>query len=147
MSVLFVQNDSGLRSLNGEIMDFLGYKYDLAAIESEAYDCLHRAECAYSLCLIDVDTPGMNGFEVVAQFHRHHADLPIVAITSRRYSKGECAEAGLSGLLYKPYNIEDLRTTLEAYCGVQRRGERAQAAAVGNSDSGQDAVLQGTAGG
>ncbi len=46
---------------------------------------------AFTVAMIDLNLPGMNGFELIREMRRHFPDLPIVAIS------GVCGRGSLEG--------------------------------------------------
>lgn len=81
--VLVVDDSLTTRMLEQSILEASGYEVELATSGEEA---LRKArERRYSLMIVDVEMPGMNGFEVVAQTQSDPAlcDLPSILVTSR----------------------------------------------------------------
>jgi len=86
----------------------------LTAFESNSFD----------LALVDIQMPGMDGFEVTAAVRRHEKQhgghLPIVAMTAHAM-KGDaeqCLAAGMDGYVSKPISaarlFEEIETVLTA---------------------------------
>jgi two-component system, cell cycle response regulator DivK len=63
------------------------------------------------LVLLDIQLPGMNGYEVLAEIKKTNPEIPIVAQTA--YSmiddREKCLEAGCDEYLSKPLNLKKLR--------------------------------------
>jgi two-component system chemotaxis sensor kinase CheA len=81
--VLVVDDSLTTRMLEQSILESAGYKVDLATSAEQALDKARGRR--YSLFLVDVEMPGMNGFEFVA---RTRADpvlrhTPSMLVTSR----------------------------------------------------------------
>jgi CheY-like chemotaxis protein len=63
------------------------------------------------LVLLDIQLPGMNGYEVLTEIKKISPDLPIIAQTA--YSmvddREKCLKAGCTEYISKPLNIARLR--------------------------------------
>lgn len=72
----------------------------------------------YNLVLMDIQMPGIDGFEALAELRKHHYNKPIVALTAHAM-KGDrelCLSSGFDDYLVKPINRESLRRILLKYC-------------------------------
>jgi len=70
----------------------------------------------YDLILMDMNMPVMGGLEATETLRTlGYTSLPIVALTSNisDYDRQSCVDAGMSGFLTKPVNLNDLRATVE----------------------------------
>jgi two-component system, chemotaxis family, sensor kinase CheA len=83
LPILIVDDSLTTRMLEQAILESAGYKVDLATSAEEALEKLPRRR--YGLLLVDVEMPGMNGFELVARLQQDPAtrDIPAVMVTSR----------------------------------------------------------------
>ena len=83
----------------------------------------------FDSCILDIQMPGMSGYEVVKQIRRHNSQLttrnaqpvtriPLLALSSlmERNAK-KCGEAGFDGFLSKPIRREKLYRMLERIIG------------------------------
>lgn len=71
----------------------------------------------YSLILMDLDMPVMNGFEATAAIRAHELEhglisIPIIAITAGDTTKESCLAAGMSDFAQKPLMLDDLKKLL-----------------------------------
>jgi CheY-like chemotaxis protein len=60
------------------------------------------------LVLLDLMTPSMTGWKVLAWLHHAHAGLPVVCMTAAYGVKAESERCHASGHLAKPFNIDEL---------------------------------------
>jgi CheY-like chemotaxis protein len=78
----------------------------------------------FDLALLDLHTPGLDGFQVIERIRRHEAKagahLPVIALTarSRREDRERCRAAGMDGFVSKPVEAELLWSTIEAVLGA-----------------------------
>jgi len=89
-----------------------------------------RAEKPFALCIMDIQMPGVNGYEVAKQIRNFKStindqqpatrNLPLIALSSvvGRDAK-RCEEAGFDGFLSKPIRREKLYQMLERVIGTQ----------------------------
>lgn len=69
-----------------------------------------KAKKDYSLILMDIKMPIMNGFEALAAIRQDNKHVPIVAITAYAMNeeKDKITDAGFNGYLSKPFKTVDL---------------------------------------
>jgi CheY-like chemotaxis protein len=69
----------------------------------------------FDLAFVDLDLPGLDGFELARLLHSQHADLPLVALTARADTLAEptARAAGMSAFLRKPVTGEMLAGAIE----------------------------------
>lgn len=81
--VLVVDDSLTTRMLEQSILESSGYDVELATSGEEALRLVR--ERRYSLMIVDVEMPGMDGFEVVARTRSDPSlrDLPVILVTSR----------------------------------------------------------------
>ncbi|MEO8780007.1 MAG: ATP-binding protein [Rhodanobacter sp.] len=75
------------------------------------------AHASFDAVLMDLDLPGVDGFQVARLIRQHESadeHLPIIAVTARSGGRDEALarEAGMNGLLRKPVSGEQLVTAL-----------------------------------
>jgi two-component system chemotaxis sensor kinase CheA len=81
--VLVIDDSLTTRMLEQSILESAGYEVELAVSAEEALTKAHDRR--YSLFIVDVEMPGMDGFEFVAQTRSDPAlrDIPAIMVTSR----------------------------------------------------------------
>lgn len=83
LPILVVDDSLTTRMLEQSILESAGYEVDVA---SSAEDGLSKvARRGYGLCLVDVEMPGMDGFEFIATLRSQpqSAAIPAILVTSR----------------------------------------------------------------
>jgi len=111
---LFLLEDD--TTLNETICDFFisdGYSIESAYDGLEAQDMLY--EKRYDLLLLDVNTPGMNGFEVLKEVRSNGVQTPAIYITSLNsiddLEKG--FDSGCDDYIRKPFALKELLIRVE----------------------------------
>ena len=72
---------------------------------------------AFDVILMDLHMPRMGGIEATTELRRQYPEhsTPVVAVTADAFedSREKCKSVGFSGLLAKPFRIEELMATLK----------------------------------
>jgi two-component system chemotaxis sensor kinase CheA len=101
--ILVVDDSLTTRMLEQSILESAGFEVDVATSAEEALDRLERR--TYSLVLVDVEMPGMDGFAMVATMRARPslAQLPAILVTSRDapIDRKRGADAGAQGYIVK----------------------------------------------
>jgi two-component system chemotaxis sensor kinase CheA len=97
LPVLVIDDSLTTRMLEQTILEAAGYEVDLATSAEEGLEKAARRR--YGLFIVDVEMPGMTGFEFVAQTRGNpeFRDIPAILVTSRNapedYAQGQAAGA------------------------------------------------------
>ena len=81
--LLVVDDSLTTRILEQSILESAGYEVDLAVSAEEALEM--AAKRAYGMFVVDVEMPGMNGFELIEHTQKHPglSHIPSILVTSR----------------------------------------------------------------
>src|SRR5579863_8873520 len=73
--------------------------------------CELHCKNRYSLILLDLQMPGMDGFQVMENLKKIEADgyLPVLVITAQPAHKLRALEAGAKDFVSKPFDFAELR--------------------------------------
>ena len=90
-----------------------GYSHITSTQDPYAVCELHRIH-DYDLILLDLQMPGMNGFEVMDGLRRMDPDgyAPVLAITVQPEHKLHALKAGARDFIAKPFNLIELTTRI-----------------------------------
>ena len=103
LPVLVVDDSLTTRMLERSILEAAGYTVDLASSAEEGL--VKVAQARYAIVLVDVEMPGMDGFEFVAALRARPdtAALPAIMVTSRDGldDRRRGAAAGAQGYIVK----------------------------------------------
>ena len=90
--------------------------YQLNCVESGTAAIEAVEKSPPNLILLDVMMPDIDGYEVTRRIRQNHnlPYIPILLITAHDQSKGtEGLESGANGIIHKPFNIDELLTSVE----------------------------------
>jgi general secretion pathway protein E len=108
-SILIVDDNPGMCETLVDILEDKGFTVGMAQDGSTAVEKMR--ENAYDLFLIDIMMPGMNGVETLRQIKSMNPDATTLIMTGHSQVEGLVSEAlwsGVDGVLYKPFDIEDV---------------------------------------
>jgi len=95
----------------------LGYAPDVAKNGKEALEAAH--EKAYSLILMDMQMPVMDGLEATNLIRKTLVKQPVIIALTANTMEGDekaCLDAGMDDYIPKPIRLDDLMDKLEKWC-------------------------------
>ena len=112
--ILVVDDSASFRTLMVHILDFMGYQVATAEDGDEALPKL--AAFQPNLILMDVEMPGLNGYEACRRIKSHPAtcDIPILLVSANRDAGEEAIAAGADDFMAKPFSLDDLVVKIKA---------------------------------
>ncbi len=116
--ILLADDDEVNRRVGGLMLARLGYETDFASDAYEALAALERQP--YDLLLLDVQMPGMDGFEAARRLAGSpHRPARVVALTAHSSAEAReaCLAAGMDGFLAKPLRLSALGELLDGLPG------------------------------
>jgi len=120
-SVLVVDDDLALRGLFTTLLTRNGFAVDTATDGRVAYDQLQRH--TYSVILLDLMMPDVNGFELLETLRRDSPTLldRVIVMTGASQRSIESLDTSrIWGLIRKPFDIDQLVSSAVA-CSQGRR--------------------------
>lgn len=115
MRILVVEDDPRLREALVDSLEFKGFKVAQAAHGVEGLS-LARAQ-NFDLVLSDINMPGMDGLELLAELKKHTPWLPVILMTAYG-DVGQAVKAmqlGANDYLMKPFELKELEALLRPY--------------------------------
>lgn len=122
-AVLVVDDDQALRGLFTALLSRKGFNVDYAGDGSAAWERL--SQNPYSVILLDLMMPGVNGFELLEKVRRDSPSLlsRIIIMTGASQRMLESLDTTrVWGLIRKPFDIDNLVSSTVACSQGQRRG-------------------------
>jgi CheY-like chemotaxis protein len=117
LQVLLAEDMRANQMLVQYALKMRGHQVDIANDGREAVE--RAAEGAYDIILMDVQMPVLDGFQATAAIRANPkgARVPIIALTAHAMAGDHqrCLDAGMTGYLAKPLDIEQLIRTVETY--------------------------------
>jgi CheY-like chemotaxis protein len=101
------------------VLESFGYECDVA---SNGFEAIEKATGGnYDVVLMDVQMPGLNGFEATHRIRTHEKEnnkhrMHIIGMTAHALlgDKERCLEAEMDDYISKPFDAENLRDKIEA---------------------------------
>ncbi len=80
----------------------------------------------YDLVLLDINLPGMDGFELIRQLKQRRSDVPVIMVTARDgvADRIEGLDLGADDYLTKPFSFDELLARIRAV--MRRPGSRSE---------------------
>jgi DNA-binding response OmpR family regulator len=123
-NALVVDDDLALRALFTRILSRKGFNVDCASDGRIAFDALNRHN--YSVILLDLMMPEVNGFELLTRLQRDSPSLlpRVIVMTGASQRVVESLDTSrIWGLIRKPFDLDDLvSSAIECSSGKPRRG-------------------------
>ena len=112
-SILIVDDQESNVSLLEQMLSDAGYTNVASTMDSREVGALHRRH-DYDLILLDLQMPGMDGFEVMEGLKAGLDDgyLPVLVITAQPGHKLRALEAGARDFVSKPFDLVEVRTRI-----------------------------------
>ncbi len=112
-SILIVDDQAANVLLLEQMLDEAGYRCVASTMDPHAVCALHR-DNHYDLILLDLQMPGMNGFQVMEGLKEIEADgyLPVLAITAQPDHKLRALTSGAKDFITKPFELMETRTRI-----------------------------------
>ncbi len=113
-TILFLEDDPLLGETVYEDLQEAGYAVEWVKNSDEASE--RTFENRYDLYLLDVNVPGMSGFDLLASLRNSGDDTPAIFLTARGEANDlrEGFGAGADDYVVKPFDMETLLIRIEA---------------------------------
>jgi len=112
-SILIVDDQEVNVSLLEQLLHGAGYTGIASTMNPREVCALHRTN-RYDLILLDLQMPGMQGFEVMEGLKADDADayLPVLVITAQPGHKLRALQAGAKDFISKPFDLVEVKTRI-----------------------------------
>ena len=120
MKVLIVEDDIKLAQALGRILEESDYTVDMVHDGTTGRDWAVVGN--YDAIILDVMTPGMDGYEVVREIRHANIDTPVLMLTARGSVSDKIAglDHGADDYMTKPFSPAELMAHLRAL--MRRQG-------------------------
>ena len=112
-SILIVDDQEANVSLLQQMLHDAGYTRVASTTNPLEVCALHRKN-RYDLILLDLQMPGMDGFEVIEGLKTNDRDgyLPVLVITAQPGHKLRALQAGARDFISKPFDLVEVKTRI-----------------------------------
>ena len=112
-SILIVDDQESNVSLLEQMLRDAGYACVASTMNPHEVCALHRKN-RYDLILLDLQMPGMDGFQVMEGLKTDETDgyLPVLVITAQPGHKLRALQAGAKDFISKPFDLVEVRTRI-----------------------------------
>lgn len=124
MKVLIVEDEPNIASFEKLELEHEGFETEIAQTGREAVAVFEANPDNYSIVLLDIMLPELNGLEVLRRI-RKISKVPVILVTARgeTFDKVNGLDAGADDYISKPFAIEELLARIRS---VLRRSEYLQ---------------------
>ncbi|MFD1414860.1 response regulator transcription factor [Oceanobacillus jeddahense] len=113
-NILIIEDEKDIAELERDYLEINGFQSDIAATGEEGLSL--AAANSYSLILLDLMLPGIDGFDLCEQL-RETLDVPILMVTARKedIDKIRGFGRGADDYIVKPFNPNELVARVKAH--------------------------------
>ena len=111
--ILLADDDDGVRESLSQVLAIEGYQVIPATNGRQAVACLRNR--SPDLALLDINMPGLDGWQTLERMERRRPLIPVIVITARPNQYRHAVGAGVDALMEKPLDFPRL---LEAIAGL-----------------------------
>ena len=111
--ILLVDDDDAFRRGVERLLEGMGYAVQGVANGHEAVKAFRSAPKLFQLVLLDLDMPGMDGFQTFDQLKQSDPSVKILISSGQTPERAQpLLDAGARGFLQKPYDVGELGRAL-----------------------------------
>jgi PAS domain S-box-containing protein len=112
-SILIVDDQQPNVSLLEQLLGEAGYNRVASTMKPLEVGALHRRN-HYDLILLDLQMPGMDGFQLMEVLKTNDADgyLPVIVLTAQPGHKLRALQAGAKDFISKPFDLLEVKTRI-----------------------------------
>jgi CheY-like chemotaxis protein len=119
-SILIVDDQAANVGLLERLLREAGYACVASTMNPHEVCALHRKN-RYDLILLDLQMPGMDGFQVMEGLKTNDADgyLPVLVITAQPGHKLRALQAGAKDFISKPFDLVEVKTRVHSILEIR----------------------------
>lgn len=116
MKILLLEDEYSLRVSIEEFLVDLGYDVHSYKNGEEAFDAIFSIY--FDLLLLDVNVPGMNGFDFLKSARKEKIEIPTIFMTARTQMQDfkEGYDCGCCDYIRKPFDLMELQLRIAQAC-------------------------------
>lgn len=108
--ILLVEDESDLGNVVKQYLELMDFDVDWQQDGISALNLFSKASDSYHILLIDVNLPGMNGFELASQVVKQNSNVPFLFLTARgeKTDRLNGLKIGADDYVVKPFDVDEL---------------------------------------
>src|SRR5471032_2866253 len=112
-SILIVDDQEVNVGLLEQLLSEAGYTSVASTMNPQGVCAMHRKN-RFDLILLDLQMPGMDGFQVMEALKTNDADryLPVIVLTAQPGHKLRALQAGAKDFISKPFDLVEVKTRI-----------------------------------
>jgi putative two-component system response regulator len=118
--ILIVDDDPKILGLLADMVSSLQHEVETA---KDGFEAMAKVGLDIDLILLDVNMPGMDGFEVARSIRKQYLanELPIIMVTGMdtREDRIGAVNAGANDFIAKPFDLTEIRVRMKSLLGVK----------------------------
>ncbi|MCL4191713.1 MAG: response regulator, partial [Thermoguttaceae bacterium] len=124
--VLIVDEDAAVRSAAHDLLERVGCIVETAPNGAQAMSMVRNSDAGYDAVIADIRLPDLPGYQFMSELKTimDIDPLPLILMTGFGYDPGhsivKARQAGLRFVLYKPFRLDQLLSTLEQVMNAPR---------------------------
>ncbi len=119
-TILFVDDEIYLAEVGREMLEDYGYCVDTMTSSRKAFEWFEKNPDQYDLLITDYTMPEMTGNQLIEKIHALRPRLPVIMCTGVELSSVISKTAGISKILMKPFDMEELIKTVREVLAKSR---------------------------
>lgn len=108
--ILFIEDQEDLGNVVKQYLEISGFDVTWCTNGSKAFKMFTANSDGFDLLIIDIQLPGMNGFEVAELIAKENDEVPFLFLTARNEKKDRLhgLKIGADDYITKPFDIDEL---------------------------------------
>ncbi len=117
LHILYIDDDEAQVYMIKRTLERWGYRVSAYIEQRDALAVLLAGNIRFDLMLTDFNMPGMTGVEIARAVRNAHSDLPVIMVSGyvNDTLRAEATAAGVSQLISKVHEVEELRDALQQW--------------------------------
>ncbi|TXK70934.1 ATP-binding protein [Mesonia sp. HuA40] len=113
--ILLIEDNEINKMIVSKFLSNQEVELDIASEGNQGLALFHKNK--YDLLLVDINIPGMNGFDITREIRKTNREIPIIAVTASELKEIQSLAdtVGITDILIKPFNKETLIDLLRKY--------------------------------
>lgn len=108
--ILFIEDQQDLGNVTKQYLEVMDFEVVWCTDGKEAYRAYSQNPAQFHLLIIDIQLPGMNGFELAEKIISENDTIPFLFLTARNEKKDRLRglKIGADDYISKPFDIDEL---------------------------------------